>query len=207
MFFVDSLYQLGGVYSLPAGVVAEFCPLTPIGAWGGGVIAGVMSPCTTRKVSSLPSGFVAEFCPLTQLERGVGGLLMAFSFLSYQQEGIFPTSRGCCWVLPLTLIMPIGPWGGVIAGGLFRYTIREGVFPTTTMTSRPVTIHITHETRHLVLHGLQDITYPKTTTAKAKYNFMSCVGFINMQISHPISSAPPTSKCSNFWVEFKFQVV
>ncbi len=29
--------------------------------------------------------------------------------------------------------------------------------------SRAVTIHITQETRHLAVHGLQDNTYPKTT--------------------------------------------
>ena len=75
MFFVDSLYQQGGVYSLPAGVVAEFCPLTPIGAWGGGVIAGVLIPSTSRKVSSLPAGVVAEFCPLTPIGAWGGGVI------------------------------------------------------------------------------------------------------------------------------------
>ena len=59
--------------SLPTGVVAEFCPHTPIGAWGGGgvgsggFIAGVLIPSTSRKESSLPAGVVAEFCPLTPI--------------------------------------------------------------------------------------------------------------------------------------------
>ncbi len=74
--------------------------------------------------------------------------------------------------------------------------------------TRGVTIHMKHATRHLVVHGLRDNTYRKTTNEIPNVISHVMTWFHkHAEKSFKLKCAPAASEMFKFLVEFKFQAV